>query len=60
MAIPTKAQIEFAETIARTLDIDIPVWFSKEEYSDFIAEHVDAYDERVIEKRRDEYRRGEV
>lgn len=57
---PTKQQIEFAETIARTLGIDIPMWFSKDEYSEFINEHVKAYDERVIENRRDEYRRGEA
>lgn len=57
---PTKRQIEFVEIIARTLGIEVPMDFTVEGYSEFIDEYKDAYNERVIENRRDEYRRGEA
>lgn len=56
MGNPTKAQIEFVEAIARVLNVDLPMEYTVEGYSDFIKDYVDAYGKRVIEKRRDEYR----
>ena len=60
MAEPTKKQNEFVAIMARTLGIDEPMDFTLKGYSQWIEEHIDAYDERIIEKRRDEYRRGEA
>ena len=43
----TEKQIEYAETIAACLDLELPEEKTKQAYSNFISEWEDDYDEQV-------------
>lgn len=43
MTEPTQKQIDFAESIAEALDLELPAEFTKAAYSKFISEWKDDY-----------------
>ena len=40
---PTQRQIDYAEDIAKALEFDLPISFTKKTYCEFISKHLDDY-----------------